>query len=222
MRTPLFLAGLGAFGLVGVAQAEIEPGRFTVSQGLGTTGAETTVGYAVNEKVELRGTLSLARFGMDTNSDGVRYEGTFDGTTGGLFVDWRPFQNWLSVTAGAYVGDRGIDLNAVPLAPVSIGGVTYAPADVGRLEGRVDLGSLAPYVGLNADWRPQDNRGLGLRISAGVAFGEADVSLVAVGGRLVTDPALLIDLERESANLAEDVEMLKTYPVISAALTYRY
>lgn len=219
MRFGLVVGGM-IWALAGAAQAEAGP--WSAGLGVGTTGAEAQVSYDVAPRLALRGTLSVLSFDRDTETDGVDYQGELESTTGGAFLDWRPFDNWFVVTGGAYFGDRNVEVTATPSGLTQIGNVVYSPAQIGQLQGDIDMGEFAPYLGVAADWRFAGGGKWGMRLAAGVAFGEVETSLRAVGGLLESDPAFQQDIAREAAELQDEAEVLETYPVLSASLTYRY
>ncbi len=219
MRAAIWAVSATA-ALAGVAHAD--DGGLRSSLGIGTGGLEAGLSYGVSPTLELRGTLSVADVNVRDEVDDIRYRGGADWVAGGIFLDWRPFENWFTVIGGAQFGHRTLDLNATPNVNATIGGTVYTPAQIGRLQGRVELGELAPYLGMAADFRPADGTGLGFRLSAGVVYNDVNVSLRAVDGLLASDAAFQADVEREEAEVADELEGIELYPIITAAVTYSY
>lgn len=90
------------------------------------------------------------------------------------------------------------------------------------MNGLLDLGDAAPFAGLAFDNSFQGKPGLGVRISAGVAFGKADVHLASSGGLFSSNPILLDAIAQEEANIRDDVALLRFYPVLSFGLTWSF
>lgn len=198
------------------------PSRFTFSQGFGTLGSETQAMVRVSPSLDLRGSFSYLALDRTADVDSVAYQGAFSSTALGAFVDWRPFNEWLTFSLGAYVGDRGATLRATPATATQIGAVTYTPAEIGALNGGIDLGDVSPYLGMSADMKYAEGSKWGLRFTAGVIFNEVTTRLAATGGLLENDPAFQAQVAAERARLQEEAEALKIYPVASLHMTYRY
>ena len=113
-----------------------------------------------------------------------------------------PFRNSFFVSGGAYFGERGVDLDATPTRDVRIGGVTFTPAQVGRLDGRIDLEDTAPFAGIGFDNTFTRGGRLGFRFTAGAVFGDAPVvNLQASGGTFSDNPIFQERLRQEEAEI---------------------
>lgn len=81
---------------------------------------------------------------------------------------------------------------------------------------------MAPYVGIGWGNAFGRSRRWGFVTDLGVAFtGSPDVALSATG-TLASDPGFRADLAREEADLEDDLEDFKIYPVFSANLYFRF
>jgi len=78
--------------------------------GVGTTGATVEAKFAPNDLVGLRGSFNFLSINVDEEYDDIDYEGDFDATTFGGFVDVAPFKNGFVLSGGAFVGDKTLDL----------------------------------------------------------------------------------------------------------------
>ncbi len=91
------------------------------------------------------------------------------------------------------------------------------------LVGDMDLGDVAPYLGLGLDNTFTGRSRLGLRIGVGVLLGgEPEVTLASIGGALSSDPALQDALRAEQDMIADDSDLLRYYPVLSAGLFVKF
>lgn len=217
MKRTMTLAAL-AIGSAGAAHAQV-----AVSGSLGTTGGAVEVQTQIAPAIQLRGGYNYLQYGVDDTYDDIAYDGDLDLTTWGAFVDLRPFTNSFIVTAGAYFGEKRLDLNATPTASVQIGNQTFTPAQVGTLSLAGDLSDAAPFVGLGWDTTFQGGQGLGFKFIAGAMFtGSPDVNLISTGGSLSNDSNFQAQLAVEEQNLKDDIDAFKVYPVVQLGLTYSF
>lgn len=224
MKSTVFfgVASIAAMAASAVAPAHAS-NDFAVGLGVGTAGAELQGSYRLNDRLAVRGGLNLFSLDRDETFDDIRYSGEVKFTSASALVDVRPFKNWATVTGGAIIGNREAKLTARPTTNTLIGNVSFTPAQIGQLNASIDLGDVAPYFGIGIDTTYSGSgSGFGFRASIGAAFGKADTSLTATGGTAPRPPELEAELAREAQRISEDADVLKTYPVISVGLTYRY
>ena len=113
------------------------PGPVAVGAQVGTPGLGANIQFALNDVIVLRGGYDVLQWDRDDSYQDVDYNAEIDFKSPGAFVDLHPFRNSFFVSGGAYFGERGVDLDATPTRDVRIGGVTFTPAQVGRLDGRM-------------------------------------------------------------------------------------
>jgi hypothetical protein len=215
-------AGLMAAAILaaaGAAQAQVSAGIHA-----GTAGFGPDLQYHLNDNFTVRGAADWLNFSYGRDYNGVHYDGRLKLATGGAFLDWHPWGNAFFVSGGAYFGDRRVDLSAVPSTNVTLGGVSFTPAQVGRLDGRIKMDSTAPFAGLGFDTNNRAAaRGLGFKGVLGVAFsGRPKVNLTSSGGLLSNTALLQPELLLEQQRIAHDARYLGTYPVAQIGLTYRF
>ena len=142
----------------------------------------------------------------------------------GAFVDFRPFSNSFIVSAGAYFGDKGVKLNAMPTTNVEIGNQTFTPAQVGKLNADAALKDTAPFVGIGWDTTFQNSTpGLGFKFIVGAMFtGSPDVSMTSTGGTLSNDANFQTQLRIEEQKLQDDIDDYEVYPVVQAGVTWSF
>lgn len=218
MKRTITLAALAIGAGTGAAQAQV-----AVGLGIGTTGGIAEAQVEVTPNIQLRGGYNYLQYGVDDSYDDIRYDGDLNFSTMGAFVDFRPFANSFILTAGAYFGEKKLDLTALPGQTYQIGGQTYSAAQVGTLTGSADLEDTAPFVGLGWDTTFQGDGNIGFKFIAGAVFtGSPDVELNSTGGTLSNDPNFQSQLATEEQNLEDDIDSFKVYPVVQAGLTFRF
>lgn len=197
--------------------------QMAVGANIGTPGVGVQASAKVSDMVVLRGAVDGAGISHDEDYSDIAYDGKAKLFTGGLFADLHPGGGAFFVSGGAYVGKRKITLRAQPTAAVEIGGQTFTPAQVGRLDGEAKLSNFQPFAGLGFDNTFVGERGWGFRALAGVAFSKRpDVSLTASGGTLSNDPNFQARLRAEEAEARDDAKDFKYFPVVQVGLTRRF
>lgn len=190
---------------------------------LGTPGAGVQASTRVSDLIVLRAAVDGLSINRDEDYSDVAYDGKAKLLTGGLFADLHPGGGAFFVSGGAYIGKRKINLRAQPTAPVEIGGATFTPAQVGRIDGEAKLSNFQPFLGLGFDNTFVGDRDWGFRAMAGVSFSKRpDVDLTASGGTLSSDPAFLARLRLEEAEARDDAKDFKYFPVVQIGLTRRF
>lgn len=220
-RTAVASAALVLAGALCAASAQAAP--LGVGANIGTPGVGLQVSGQISSMVVLRANVDGMSLSRDEDYSDVSYDGKVKTLTGGLFADVHPGGGAFFVSGGAYAGERKIDLDAEPSAPVEIGGVTFTPAQVGRITGKASLSDFQPFLGMGFDNTFTSERGWGVRAMAGVAFSKKPkVELSASGGLLSEDPAFLARLRQEEADLREDAKDVRYFPVLQVGLTRRF
>lgn len=206
-----------------VSVASAQDSRFALGAQVGTPGIGVTGEFSVSPNLVLRGSFDSLQFDRDQTYDDIDYNAKIDFSSPAVFADWHPTGNAFFLSAGAYFGDRSLDLDATPTGPTQIGGQTYTPAQIGNLTGQVALESTVPFLGLGYDNTFTRGGHWGFRLVAGAAFGdEPEVDLNASGGTLSNDPTFQARLADEEADIQDDAGDFKILPVVQAGLTYRF
>ena len=225
MTRALLLASTLLMLSTGVAEAQSRHPRSPITAALnaGTTGVGAEVQLSLGPVFVVRGGIDTLGYSFDESYSDVDYAGRFDFDTVSGFVDLHPFLNGFLISGGVYVGDRTINLDARPNAPVDIGGATFTPAEVGTLSGRIKLSNTAPFVGVGYDDSFIREGRWGFRGIVGVAWSqEPEVGLSSSGGTLSNDPIFRARLEQEAREIQEDAEDKAFFPVVQLGVTARF
>lgn len=222
-RTLKMLAMAAAFAAAPASAALAQSSPVAVGANIGTPGVGVSAQVQATDSVVLRGDLDWLRFSRDEEYGGIDYDGKAKALTGGLFADWHPGGGAFLVSTGAYLGKRELEIDAQPNGNVEIGGQTFTPDQVGRIDGEAKLSKFQPFVGLGYDNTFTAERGWGFRALAGVAFSKKpDVDLRASGGTFSSDPAFIERLLAEEAEIEEDAEGFRYFPVLQIGFTRRF
>lgn len=239
MRRPLFLLALALPLHAGGAAAQIdyrsgyEPARSASGSVLarrlgadlsaGTTGLGANVQFGLHERLALRGGAHWLDVSGDVEEGDIDYDGDAKLSGVAAFADLHPFANGFTVTGGVFLGEKVVDLVAEPDQPVSIGGETFTPDQIGTLTGGADFADAAFFAGLGYDDVLYGDGRLSIVARAGVMFvGEPDVTLDA--SRAAQDPTgeLRAALDAEIADLEDDIGDYAYYPVVTIGLGYGF
>lgn len=183
-----------------------------------TLGAGIELGTPLTESLVGRVALNTYSKSDDQTIDDIDYSADLDLRSTALFLDWHPFTGTFHLTAGYLFSNNELSASATPASSVEIGGQTYDPSDIGKIDATVSLGS-GPYVGLG--WGNVPASGFGFTFELGaVQMGTPDVDLD------IEDPNDVIaannDIEKERANMEDDLDEFELYPVVSLGLSYGF
>lgn len=189
----------------------------------GTLGGGIEVAHAFTETLGFRISANGLKYDTSDTHDDVEYDAKLKLATGQLLFDWFPFSNNFRFSLGGLYNANKLTLDGKPSGGTyTINGNTYNASDVGSLNGKVDFKKFAPYVGLGYG-RPV-GKGLVFTADLGVMFqGSPNSTLTATCGATATPPQcaqLQNDVAAQEAELDDDVEKYKFYPVLSIGLAY--
>lgn len=166
-----------------------------------------SMGVGAAAMVKLGGSLSVSgEFGVlpisaiDLEESGIKYTADPDIRGGVLSINLHPLRNRFTLGVGVMLGGYALHAESESIAgTVEVGDEVYTVDDVGTLVGDFTLEGPGPVFSLG--WR-----GNGFNFGLGVALiGATEVSLEATG-RLSDDPEFRADLERERAQLEDDLD----------------
>jgi len=192
-------------------------GKVGVGLRAGTLGLGAEVGVGISDRFALRGGYYTANVSEDYDDAGILYDGDLDVGGFGAIVDFHPFKGGFHVSAGLFANENEFAITATPTTPQDIGGMTYTPAEIGTLNGKVSFDSTAPYFGVG--WgRISGTKRVSFLSDFGVLRqGSGDVLLASSTG-LVS----MADLQAEIAEIESDIEDFDFWPVISFGLAIRF
>ena len=172
------------------------------------------------EWLDLRVGGNIYDYNETGSQAGINYDATLELQTFYATANFRFPLSPFRLTAGAYSNSNKIKMVSIDTPSFDIGGTTYTATEVGTLSADTTWDSTSPYVGAGFDFELFGK--VGLTFDFGVLWqGDPKVSLAATG-TLAAAQSFLDDLETERAELANEVDVLKAYPVISLGFNFNF
>lgn len=213
-RIALLVFSLG-FASASLADDNLWFGAKAGTLGLGVEGTWRPLPW-----FDLRGGVNSFEYDHDGTEAGIDYDATLDLRTWYATANFRMPLSPFRVTAGVFENGNELQLVSAETGPVEVGGTTFSSAEVGTLRGIASFDDVAPYAGVGLDFGLFGK--VGLNLDVGVLFqGEPEVALMA-SGVLADDPAFRNALETERAELQDEVDSYKAYPVASLTFTFQF
>ena len=220
MRSTLAVATL--CGALLCAAAPLSGQTAGVSLTVGTNGPGARVSIPVASKLNVRLAGNYFSYPWETETE---FEGDGSSSTsvafetdaklqfvGGL-IDWHPGAGAFRLTAGAFHNGLAGNGNIHFLEPYTVNGEVYTPEEIGELAIEIDFDSkIAPYVGM----------GFGNAVNSRVGF-TMDLGAMYVGAPAVAmhGEGMLAPTAKEAAQIEENLNWVKVYPVFSIGLSAR-
>ena len=194
--------------------------QFWVGAKAGTLGLGLEGTWRPIDWMDLRVGGNVFDYNETGSQAGIDYDATLElqtfYATANLRFPLSPFR----VTVGMFSNSNSIKMLSVDQASYDIGGFSFTPEEVGQLEGRTNWDSTSPYIGAGFDFEIFNR--VGLNLDFGVLWqGDPKVSLTSTG-TLANDQNFQDLLAAEIAELEDDFDALKAYPVISVGFNFAF
>ena len=188
---------------------------------VGTLGIGVEYTGEINNKFDLRLGLNKYDYSHSAAESEIDYDIELNLETFALIADYHPFDNSFTLSAGAFINNNSIDLNAKPTGGnYEIDGTTYTAAQVGSLNAKVEFNDVSPYIGFGYNGATKAT-GLGWSFSAEIGAlyqGDPDVKLTTTS----TVAAVVTSVAEEQKQLNEEIDGFEWYPVISFGVSYKF
>jgi hypothetical protein len=192
----------------------------------GSTGFGAEIGVGLASHVGLRLNGFGGGFNHSIEESGIRYDVKLKLGSAALLADVHPFAGNFRLTAGVATNGNRFDFTGQGTSGTyTINGVAYAVSDLGRLQGKVEFDSFAPYLGLGWGSAPRGQRRLFFSIDAGAMFQKPRASLTGSCAPAVPTQVcaqLQADLRVEEQQFRDAVNVFRLWPVINAGVGYRF
>lgn len=221
-RRPLFALALASLvSATATAEAGAQMGIGVRASTLGVGGE---LSYRASRYLGLRAGGHYLTFSRSATIEGIAYDMTPRLQSGTAVVDLHPFGGAFHLSGGLLWNSNEGRVVAQLAGPVTIGGQTYQPSDVGELSGVVGYTSkYVPYAGLGFAGRGR----VSLLLDLGVAFsGYPQVALT--GSSNLTGQAQVVfdqNVQQELQEFQAEIESrsyLRYFPVVSLGLRFGF
>ena len=201
---------------------------------LGTTGIGIQARLPLLPAQGLYGRLganTLRHYAFSRSTAQVNYDFKAKLRTIDALLDWHPTGNGFRISAGLIFNDNRIDGIGLPnrVATFSFGGGTVSSTQAGRLDGRIDFASAAPYLGIG--WQTLQPAAHGWHVSSdlGVMYqGSPNTTLGFSGCTLpgnlcgIVANAIGPTIVSEAQRLDDQLKDYRFFPVLRIGLNYRF
>lgn len=150
---------------------------------------------------------------------GINYDATLELQTYYATANFRFPLSPFRITLGGYSNSNKIKM--ISIDPLSeIGGLPFGPSEIGTLSSETSWDSTSPYLGAGFDFELFGR--VGLNFDFGVLWqGDPTVTLTS-DGTPIDLAAFSAALEAERAELEDEVDILKAYPVLSLGFNFNF
>jgi hypothetical protein len=212
------MAAVAMFGAGGAAAAD--GGNWSIGVSGGTLGISPEIGYRFNSHVGLRANGGFFDYERSDEVEGNEFDGTLKLNSFGAMADFYPFGGSFRISAGVRSNSNKIELVGDDDS-YEIGDFTFTSAEVGTLRGEADFKNMAPTASLG--WGGTLARGFSFGFEIGLMMqGAPRLSLTSTGGTQSSNGAFQAELAQERAEMEEDIEDYKFWPVIQLHFKYRF
>ena len=196
----------------------------------GTLGLGADIDFRISDAFNARigySGYSLNRSVTDTD---VHYDGKLKLSNPSVLIDWRVLKGGFHLTAGIVASSTKIDAVGQPTSggTYTINNTVYTGAEIGSLTGNFKFGnSVAPYFGVGFGNVVGKDGHFSVLFDVGAIYaGTPSIALTGnCAAAIVGTPVcaqLQADVAAEKAKLAQDLGILKFYPVVGLGIGYRF
>ena len=216
----------------GPEAATLDDVTFGIAFGTTGVGLQARLPLSTSHGLYVRlGANTLPHYSFSRSTSRANYDFRASLRTIEGLVDWHPAGNGFRMSAGIIYNNNRIDGIGLPnrVATVSFENGTYSTSQVGKLSGRIDFGSVAPYVGIG--WQTLQSGEPGWHFSSDLGVmhqGPPNTRLGLTGctlpGRLcgLVDTELGPTIDAEAQRLDEQLKDYRFFPVMRIGLNYRF
>lgn len=225
MKKKIILTTLVSSLTLGVVQADSSStsGKWSAGVGISTLGLGANVGYKFNESFKIRGIVNYFQYSKKFNDDELALSTKLRLLTAGIMGDWHFAQNGFRLTGGLVYNGNRFKMNGTPSRNVVVNGRTYTPAEIGEVQGTLDFRPIAPYIGIGYDSGHEKKCGFAFTAEVGVLFqGKVRGKVNKITGALASQARAINDMKDYTVAEVNKSRLIKTYPVLSIGLSYKF
>jgi len=228
----LIISSLLSIGVLSTVANAQDP--YSVGASVGTTGFEAEYSRMIMPEYNLALRLSMGGMSYsDTYSDtDADYDYDLSQFNLGAILEYHPMGNGFYIGAGVYYQNDDYTMKAKAVSgEYTFNGTTYYVDDIGDVDGEIEgLNSVVPYIGIGYDsslfnsdqWFFTIKAGAWYQGSAGVDLSADNCKIDAQLGTTGVCDQLRADLDAEEADINDDIQDYKWWPVIQIGVSYRF
>lgn len=215
-------AGVVFAGCLAAAPAAQAEGNFALGISGGTLGIGPELSYRFNRALGVRLSGGFYDYTHSDELDDVDYDAKLKLSNFGGTLDVYPFGGGFRLSVGARSNSNEIDLVGAPTTDTEIGDDTYTPAQIGTLSGTIKTKKMAPVASIGYGGKLAKGFTVGFELGVYAQGSPRIENLASTGGTLSTNPAFQAELDREEADIEDDADEYKLWPILSLHLLYRF
>jgi len=208
------------FCALAIMHAEALAQYHAVSAKVGMLGLGLEYTYSLTDRWSVRGGPYGSSASVDQSEAGIDYEVELNWDSASLALDFHPTTGAFRISAGVLQNNNGVSAQSSASQNVTLGGVTYTPAQVGTLRADVSFEEDASFVSLGWDW--SRNRRVGIALDVGLLNQGVPLISLSANGTLTGDPAFDADLAAEEAELRDALSDVDIFPFVTLGLVFRF
>ncbi len=203
-----------------IANVEAVAQFHAVSAKIGVLGLGLEYTYSFTDRWSVRGGPYGSTYSVDQSEAGIDYEVDITWDSVSLALDFHPTTGAFRLTAGVVQNNNGALAQSSSSQDVTVGGVTYTPAEVGTLRADIGFEEDASFVSLGWDW--SRNRRFGIALEIGLLNQGVPLVSLSANGALIGDPAFQADLAAEEAELRDALSDADIFPFATLGVIFRF
>ena len=229
----------GALALACLGTAASTASALTLSEltwgaDAGTTGIGLHVTAPLSSDHGLYGRLGVSyldHYNFSKSTTRIAYQLSASLRTVDALLDWHPLQGGFRFTGGAMYNRNRLDATGAPnrVATFSFDNATYSTAQVGKVIGKIDFATFAPYLGIGWSNINVAERGWSVSTDLGVMYQGAPKTKLAIGdctlpGNFCNILVRILEptVAGETRRLNDELKEYRFFPVVRVGLNYRF
>ena len=188
----------------------------SISGEAGTMGAGGVVSLRFLDHLGVRGGGDYLAFDYTQTFEDIRYVGRVRLQSEHAALDFYPAKkSSFRISVGAIFNQN--QFTGSPDQDITVGGITFTPAEYGQIDLRIKQQPVNPYIALGGNfWHFGRRAHWALGGEIGVLYSKWDVSLTQTGGIAPPPPALINDQKQK---INDNLNRYPVWPIVKLQLT---
>lgn len=215
--------GIGSLMVLGAISMTTQASGVAAGLKASTQGIGLELTGSLTERLNVRVGANYFKLRKSLDKSGNEYDFDLKLKSFNALLDWHIFGGGFRATGGAVIDKNYLDGQASAANSYDIGDMIFTSAEVGTLNGNIKFRDVSPYIGIGWGNPVAKDSGWTFMADLGVVFvGAATVNLTSTGGSLSNDPDFLAEIVKEEADIRDDLDGYKLYPVVSLGFAYKF